>query len=116
VGNFQFWGDISLTKFAAIPLDALTQLREESAKSLEYTDGEIYRMLRMYQIAGNSAQENKWRARLSSEGRREDIRRLQLNKLFLNGLDNLLPFVGMWKPLKASQIERMLALKSPEVR
>ncbi|KAJ6093611.1 hypothetical protein N7486_008900 [Penicillium sp. IBT 16267x] len=48
-----------------IPLDALTQLREESAKSLEFTDGEIYRM---------------------------------------------------WKPLKASQIERMLALKSPEVR
>jgi hypothetical protein len=73
-------------------------------------------MLRMYQLAGNSAQENKWRARLSSEGRRQDIRRLQLNELFLNGLDKLLPFVGMWKPLKASQIERMLALKSPEVR
>jgi hypothetical protein len=70
----------------------------------------------MYQLAGNSAQENKWRARLSSEGRRQDIRRLQLNELFLNGLDKLLPFVGMWKPLKASQIERMLALKSPEVR
>jgi hypothetical protein len=105
-----------LTQFEAIPLDALTQLREESTKSLEFTDGEIYRTLRLYQLSQNRAQEKKWWARLSSDGRRKDIRRLQRNELLLNGLDKLLPFVGLWKPIKTSQIERMLGLKYPEVR
>jgi hypothetical protein len=98
-----------------ISSEALIQLREESKKSLEFTDGEIYRTLRLYQISQNTAQENKWWARLNSGGRRQDIRRLQLNKLLLSKMDELLPFVRLWKPLKTTQIERMLGLKYPEV-
>lgn len=110
------WKQRRLTQFAAIPSEALTQLREESTKSLEFTDGEIYRTLRLYQISRNRAQEKKWWARLSSDGWRKDIRRLQRNELLLNSLDRLLPFIGLWKPIKTSQIERMLGLKYPEVR
>ncbi|KAJ5456077.1 uncharacterized protein N7458_004341 [Penicillium daleae] len=77
----------------AIPSEALTQLREESAKSLDLTDGEIYRTLRLYQISQNSAQERKWRAKLKSDGRRQDIRRLQRDTALLESLDRLLPFL-----------------------
>lgn len=104
-----------LTQSAVISSEALVQLREESKKSLEFTDGEIYRTLRLYQLSQNNAQESKWWARLGSKGRREDIRRLQLNKLLLVSLDKLLPFIGLWKPLKSTQIERLLSLKFPEV-
>ncbi|KAJ5084782.1 hypothetical protein NUU61_009361 [Penicillium alfredii] len=43
-----------------LPSEALTQLREESTKSLRLTDGEIYRTLRLYQTLQNGAQEQKW--------------------------------------------------------
>ncbi|KAJ5946390.1 hypothetical protein N7454_003229, partial [Penicillium verhagenii] len=95
-------------------LEALIQLREESSKSLEFTDGEIYRTLRMYQLAQNDAQERKWWARLASNGRREDITRLQRNKTLCSSFDKLLPFVGLWKSLKTTQIERLLSFKFPE--
>lgn len=98
-----------------ISSDALIQLREESTKSLEFTDGEIYRTLRSYQLSQNNAQESKWWARFGSKGRREDIKRLQLNKLLVVSLDRLLPFIGLWKALKSTQIERLLGLKFPEV-
>jgi hypothetical protein len=110
------WANKFLTKFAVMPSDILVQLREESTKSLEFTDGEIYRTLRLYQLSQNNAQESKWWGRLASRGRREDIKRLQLNKLLLVSLDRLLPFVGLWKPLKSTQIERLLSLKFPEVK
>lgn len=96
--------------------EVFTQLQEESLKSLDFTDGEIYRNIRFYQVEHNIQQESKWWARLGSEGRRKDFRRLQRNKPLLHGFDKLLPYVGLWRPLKSSQIERMLALKCPEVR
>jgi hypothetical protein len=62
---------------ADIPIDALAQLRELSAESISFTVGEIYRTLRLYQIANNTAQEQKWWARLMSEDSRKQVRRLQ---------------------------------------
>lgn len=99
-----------------IPSEALTQLREESTKILEPSDGEIYRTLRLYQISQNYTQERKWQAKLRSDGRRQDIRRLQRDRILLECLDKILPFVGLWRPLKTTQIERMLGLKCPEVK
>lgn len=102
--------------YTDLPTEVLTQLQEESLKSLDFTDGEIYRNIRFYQVEQNIQQESKWWARLGSEGRRKDFRRLQRNKPLLDGFDKLLPYIGLWRPLKSSQIERMLALKCPEVR
>lgn len=72
--------------------------------------------MRLYQISQNTGLERKWQAKLKSDGRRQDIRRLQRDGVLLSILDKLLPYVGLWKPLKTTQIERMLGLKCPEVR
>lgn len=42
-----------LTKYLDIPLDALTQLPNEFTGSVELTDGEIYRALRLCQLSRN---------------------------------------------------------------
>lgn len=99
-----------------ISIDGLAQLREESTESISFTVGEIYRSLRSYQISQNAALEQKWWARLGSEDRRKQIRRLQLDANRRDILDKLLPYVGLWKPLRSSQITRMLGLKCPDVR
>lgn len=98
-----------------ISTDALAQLREESTASVSFTVGEIYRSLRSYQISQNAALEQKWWARLGSEDCRKQIRRLQLDANRRDILDKLLPYIGLWKPLRSSQITRMLGLKCPDV-
>lgn len=62
------------------------------------------------------AQEQKWWTRFKSEDRRKDFRRLQHNTVLCEGFDRLLPYVGLWDPLKAYHIERILGLRCPEVR
>lgn len=69
----------------------------------------------MYQLSRNHPQELKWWARLGSDGRRKDFRRLQKNQTLQAAFDKLLPYIGLWRPLKSSQIERILSLKCPEV-
>ncbi|KAJ6070578.1 hypothetical protein N7467_011897 [Penicillium canescens] len=98
-----------------ISIEALAQLREESTESIKFTVGEIYRTLRSYQISQNAAQEQKWWARLGSEDCRKQVRRLQRDTHRRDILDMLLPYVGLWKPLRSSQITRMLGLKCPEI-
>ncbi|KAF4202416.1 hypothetical protein CNMCM8927_000228 [Aspergillus lentulus] len=60
-----------------IPPDALVQLREESAKSKDLKDGDVFRTYRLYKLLGNYAQERKWWARFGSDECRKTIRRLQ---------------------------------------
>ena len=93
----------------------MAQLREESTNAQSFKDGEIYRILRQYQLLHNHAQVQKWWARFKSEDRRKDIRRLQRDELLCQGFDRLLPYIGLWDPLKTSQIERILGLRCPEV-
>ncbi|KAB8069697.1 hypothetical protein BDV29DRAFT_198506 [Aspergillus leporis] len=97
-----------------ISTDALAQLREESTNAQSFKDGEIYRILRQYQLLHNTAQVQKWWARFKSEERRKDIRRLQRNKLLCEGFDKLLPYIGLWDPLRTSQVERILWLRCHE--
>ncbi|PYH98937.1 hypothetical protein BO71DRAFT_415861 [Aspergillus ellipticus CBS 707.79] len=61
-----------------IPLDALAQLREESSGAQAFKDGEIYTILRRYQLSNNESQEQKWWARFQSDDRRKNFRRLQI--------------------------------------
>lgn len=86
-------------------------------KSQSLSDGEIYLNLRECQLkhnGQNGQNEAVWWTRLV-EGRRKDIRRLQRNASLLRAFDLILPWKGMWRSLTCSQIERMLALKCPEV-
>ncbi|KAJ5249293.1 hypothetical protein N7468_000744 [Penicillium chermesinum] len=95
--------------------DSRIGLKEGFPNSLEYTDGEIYRNIRLNQLQNNKLQEQKWWSRLRSDGRRTNFRRLQKHKDFLRGFDLLLPFVGFWRPLRSSHIERMLAFRYPQM-
>ncbi|PYH80578.1 hypothetical protein BO82DRAFT_285995 [Aspergillus uvarum CBS 121591] len=97
-----------------IPLDALAQLREESSGAQAFKDGEIYTILRRYQLSNNDSQEQKWWARFQSDDRRKNFRRLQRNKFLREGFDKLLPYCGLWEPLKAYHIERILGLRCHE--
>lgn len=106
----------TLIYIIGISTDACRQMREESSNALKLKDGEIYRTLRQYQNLGNLTQEQKWWARFDSDGRKKDIKRLQHNKLLLQGFDQLIPYIGLWEPFKTSQIERILGLKCHEVR
>ncbi|GLB05102.1 hypothetical protein AtubIFM57258_011133 [Aspergillus tubingensis] len=97
-----------------IPSDALAQLREESSYAQDFKDGEIYQILRRYHLLGNTAQEQKWWARFSTEDRRKQFGRLQQNRLLCEGFDNLLHYIGLWDPLKAYHIEWILGLRCHE--
>ncbi|RDH38292.1 hypothetical protein BDQ94DRAFT_156322 [Aspergillus welwitschiae] len=97
-----------------IPAEVLTQMREESTNSRSFKDGDIYRILRQYQLMDNQSQARKWWARFGSNGRRKDINRLLKNRAVCAGFDLLLPFIGLWDPFKTSQLERILGLRYPE--
>ncbi|PWY96042.1 hypothetical protein BO94DRAFT_601220 [Aspergillus sclerotioniger CBS 115572] len=97
-----------------IPAEVLTQMREESTNSRNFKDGDIYRILRQYQLIDNPSQARKWWARFDSNGRRKDINRLLKNRIVCAGFDLLLPFIGLWDPFRTSQLERILGLRCPE--
>jgi hypothetical protein len=82
---------------------------------LKFTDGEIYRTYRLHKINKNNLQAAKWWAKLDSDTRRKNFRRLKERKLIRQSFDDLLPYIGLWTPLKSDQIQRLLALKCPEV-
>jgi hypothetical protein len=94
---------------------ARSQLREKSSKSLELSDGEIYRIYRIYINAQDERQAAKWWARLGTDHRRKWFKRLQKKAALFKGFESLLQFSGLWKPLNSSQIERMIKLDCPEV-
>ncbi|KAF4175368.1 hypothetical protein CNMCM8694_008051 [Aspergillus lentulus] len=97
-----------------IPPDALVQLREESAKSKDLKDGDVFRTYQLYKLLGNYAQERKWWARFGSDERRKTIRRLQQHQSLITGIDKLLPYTGLWEPVKASHLRKILNLRCHE--
>ncbi|KAA8645057.1 uncharacterized protein ATNIH1004_009268 [Aspergillus tanneri] len=89
-------------------------IEEEHPNAHTYCDGDIYRNIRYHQRNGNVDSEIKWRAHLS-EGSRRDLARMEKDfKRIKRGLDNLLPFVGLWKSLKLSYLGRWLSVLCPE--
>lgn len=104
-----------LTELKALPPEALTQLREESSNARNFKDGEIYRIYRQYELLNDTAQARKWWAKFESDDRRKDFRRLLSNSLLREGFDRLLPYIGIWDPLKSTQVERILGMRCHEV-
>lgn len=104
-----------LTELKALPPEALTQLREESSSARNFKDGEIYRIYRQYELLNDTAQARKWWAKFESDDRRKDFRRLLSNSLLREGFDRLLPYIGIWNPLKSTQVERILGMRCHEV-
>jgi hypothetical protein len=90
-------------------------IREEHPNAQPYCDGDIYRYIRMNQRLGDMDAELKWRGRLSEDSAKgllrleKDFRRVQ------GALDRLLPFIGLWEPLKLSYLGEWMSVKCPEV-
>jgi hypothetical protein len=55
-------------------------------------------------------------ARLT-EGKRKDLKQLDKNEADLKAaLDQLLPIIGLWAPLRLGTLHRILPLRCPDVR
>ncbi|PPJ60726.1 hypothetical protein CBER1_11370 [Cercospora berteroae] len=86
---------------------------EEYANELCYNDGEIFRNIRLYNIAGDQEHENRWWARLT-ETKRKDLKQLLKNGQYSRAFDTLLPWHGLWYPIKLGSLHRLLTMKCDE--
>ena len=98
-----------------IPAEAIIQLREESTNAKNFKEGDCFRIYRHYKLAQHYAQERKWWARFQTDERRKHIRRLEQTPILINGFDLLLPYIGLWDHLSASQVRQVLGLRCHEV-
>ena len=96
-------------------------LREWYSNSTDYSDGEIFRYIRLGEQRGDVLGVKKWMARLS-ESKRTDILKLkrQAEKsnamaAFQSALDALLPYVGLWPAFQIGTFHRLLQMRCPEV-
>lgn len=110
-------GTRCLSTYIIKELSSETQkvIQEEHPNARPYCDGDIYRHIRMNQRLGDVDAELKWRGRLSEDSAKgllrleKDFRRVQ------GALDRLLPFNGLWEPLKLSYLGEWMSVKCPEV-
>ncbi|KAK3117342.1 hypothetical protein LTR53_001393 [Teratosphaeriaceae sp. CCFEE 6253] len=85
---------------------------EEYKNERAYTDGEIFRKIRLYHKCGSTADENRWWARLT-DTKRKVLRQLLKDEQFATAFDNLLPWPGLWTPIRLGS-HRLLTLKCDE--
>ncbi|KAL9082764.1 MAG: hypothetical protein Q9165_008786 [Trypethelium subeluteriae] len=92
----------------------ILQLRSEDANSHAFSDGDIYRHLRFYQLNHDDVQAQSWLARLSRR-KQVDVGLLasKLTPVY-NALDRLLPFVGLWGAVQLGTLHRILSLRCEE--
>ncbi|KAF2197908.1 hypothetical protein GQ43DRAFT_494755, partial [Delitschia confertaspora ATCC 74209] len=78
-----------------------------------YTDGFIFRKIRLYHREGDEEGENRWWARLTKR-KRANLKQLLRNRALRNGFDALLDFPGHWTPIQLGMLNRLHSLKCPE--
>ena len=103
----------------------LQYIREQDPNSSPFKDGEIFRYMRLHQINNNLESANLWKSRLDkgkSGSKLNDIAQLlraaskdDKMKAFLDSLDALLPFRGLWLDFQVGCFHRLLTLRCPEV-
>ena len=91
------------------------RLAEEYLNEKPPSDGEIFRKIRQYHLANDEANELKWWARLT-ETKRKDLKQLLKDARFANAFDSMLPWPGLWAPVKLGSLHRLLCLKGDEAR
>ena len=94
---------------------AKVDLRTEYSNERGFSDGDVFRHLRHYQLADNAIQAGKWRARLS-DSKHTDIQTLQSRyQAMSKAFDELLPFIGLWPSVQLGTFHRILTLNCEEV-
>ena len=107
------------------PHELLQHIRDHDPNSSPFRDGEIFRYMRLHQVNGNPEGADRWKSRLDrgkSGSKLNDIAQLlkaaskdEKMKAFLNALDSLLPFRGLWLDFQVGCFHRLLTLRCPEV-
>ena len=92
-------------------------LREGFSNEGQPSDGQIYCKIRQYILQDDLAAERQWWARLSSNNKRRDLRRLLRHERYTAALDALLPIIGLWEgeDVRGGMWKRMMDLKCEEV-
>lgn len=90
------------------------RLAEEYLNEKPPSDGEIFYKIRQYHLANDEANELKWWARLT-ETKRKDLKQLLRDTRYANAFDSMLPWPGLWAPVKLGSLHRLLCLKCDEV-
>lgn len=94
--------------------EAVANLREEYSNSSNFSDGEIFRHIRLYHRLDNSIAERKWWARLTKD-KAKDLKRILNIKALREGFDDLLDITGLWDAFHIGTMRRYLVLKCHEV-
>ncbi|KAL2047106.1 hypothetical protein N7G274_001125 [Stereocaulon virgatum] len=75
-------------------------LRGHAANSTKYYDGDLVRQIRISTLHGDTTRRRKWLARLSKNMQRCLLRLEALPERFVDSLDALIPFAGLWPALQ----------------
>ena len=90
------------------------RLREGYTYSINYTDGEIFRQIRLSQFQNDIIGESRWRARLTRSKAR-DLKTLLKRKRLVNSLDSILAIRGLWSAFKLGSMDVFSTLRCDEV-
>ena len=97
-----------------LPVGAAIHKIEKYENERPFSDGEIFRSIRLYARSGDTDKENKWWARLSTS-KRKDVRQLLKNPRFTSAFDKLVDKRGLWTSLHLGTLHRFLTLRCEEV-
>lgn len=113
---------MSFKVLAIILADHLTDLNTELKSCLKeeffnqrvLSDGEIYRMIRLYQFQQNEVLERRWKTRLLGS-RLKNLNELLKHDGITAAFDDLLVIPGLWSGMRITTLHAMLATKCDEV-
>ena len=86
----------------------------EGYDSSSYTDGDIFRQIRLSQLQNDRLKEDRWTGQLSNPKER-DLRVLLKRTLLTKALDSMLPLRGVWEAFKLGSMDVFLPLRCDEV-
>ena len=98
----------------ALTEEKRTVVAEEYKNEQAFSDGEIFRKIRLYHHAGSKAAADRWWVRLSYT-KRKDLRQLLKDVRYANAFDALLPWPGLWNTIQLGSLHRLLTMKCDEV-
>lgn len=101
---------------AALPADAVLNIRTEYSNARGFSDGDVFRHLRHYQLTGDFAQAGRWKARTTPRKFRNVKQLVSKHDVMSKAFDDLLPFTGLWAPLQLGCLPRILTMNCEEVR
>ena len=89
-------------------------LREEYSNPKVYSDGDIFRQIRLCHQQGKIFQEMKWWACLTTE-QIKDLKKILAVEELRKDFDNLLDVKGLWDGFRIGAMRRYLTLNCHEV-